>query len=188
MSDAIFTKLTIDGLRDTLQQIGYRAESLTDPIANVTYLRSSTGGIGFDVRPGNSAADQSGAFSDVALLAILQVQGDLPLEIVNRWNVGRRFARLQFSKPYLVLNMDILVAGGTTLSNLRAQIEVWDRLLQDLIAYLREELRTLNVNQQAAPVSATSEQSSQGPQEIQAAKTAAPAAKASTATTSSSLQ
>src|ERR1700744_74120 len=147
MSDTILTKLTIAGLRDTLQQIGYRAESLTDPIANVTYLRSSTGGIGFDLRPGNQANDQSGAFSDIALLAILQVQGDLPLEIVNRWNVSRRFARLQFSKPYLVLSMDVLLAGGTTAANLRANVEIWDRLLQDLIAYLREELRTLNANQ-----------------------------------------
>jgi hypothetical protein len=185
MSDTILTKLTIDSLRDTLQQIGYRAESLTDPIANVTYLRSSTGGIGFDLRPGNQVGDQSGTFSDVALLAILQVQGDLPLEIVNRWNVSRRFARLQFSKPYLVLSMDILVAGGATTSNLRAQIEVWDRLLQDLIAYLREELRTLNVGQQAAPAP-TSALSSQASQEVQSAKTAAPAA--ATATTSTSLQ
>jgi hypothetical protein len=174
MSDPILAKLTIDGLRDTLQQIGYRAESLTDPIANVTYLRSSTGGVGFDLRPGNQANDQSGAFSDIALLAILQVQGDLPLEIVNRWNVSRRFARLQFSKPYLVLSMDILLAGGTTSSNLRANIEIWDRLLQDLITYLREELRTLNVSQQAAstPVSA---QPSQGVSEAQTTKSASPA-------------
>jgi hypothetical protein len=167
MSDTILAKLTIDGLRDTLQQIGYRAESLTDPIANLTYLRSSTGGIGFDLRPGNQAGDQAGAFSDIALLAILQVQGDLPLDIVNRWNVSRRFARLQFSKPYLVLSMDILLAGGTTTSNLRANIEIWDRLLQDLITYLREELRALNANQ---PVTAASTNAtpSQAVQEVQA--------------------
>jgi hypothetical protein len=183
MSDAILTKLTIDGLRDTLQQIGYRAESLTDPIANLTYLRSSTGGIGFDLRPGNQAGDQSGAFSDIALLAILQVQGDLPLDIVNRWNVSRRFARLQFSKPYLVLSMDILLAGGTTSSNLRANVEIWDRLLQDLIAYLREELRALNANQPAVSAS-TIGASSQASQDVQATTTAVPSATA----TSTSLQ
>lgn len=184
MSDNLLAKLTIDSLRDTLQQIGYRAESLTDPIANLTYLRSSTGGIGFDLRPGSQAGDQSGTFSDVALLAILQVQGDLPLETVNRWNVSRRFARLQFSKPYLVLSMDILVAGGTTLANLRAHIEIWDRLLQDLITYLREELRTLNVNQQAAPAATANGPSSQGSQEVPAARTAAPAATAAASSTS----
>jgi hypothetical protein len=183
MSDTILTKLTIDGLRDALQQIGYRAESLTDPIANLTYLRSSTGGIGFDIRPGNQAGDQSGAFSDIAMLAILQVQGDLPLEIVNRWNVSRRFARLQLSKPYLVLTMDVLLAGGTTSSNLRANIEIWDRLLQDLIAYLREELRALNVGQQASVSASVSAASSQASQEAQVTKAAGPAT-----TTPSSLQ
>ncbi len=111
------------------------------------------------------------------------MQGDLPLEIVNRWNVSRRFARLQFSKPYLVLSMDILLAGGTTSSNLRANVEIWDRLLQDLIAYLREELRALNANQPAVSAS-TIGASSQASQDVQATKTAAPAATA----TSTSLQ
>jgi hypothetical protein len=184
MSDTILTKLTIDGLRETLQQIGYRAEALTDPIANVTYLRSSTGGVGFDLRPGNQANDQSGAFSDVALLAILQVQGDFPLELVNRWNVSRRFARLQFSKPYLVLCMDVLLAGGTTSSNLRANIEIWDRLLQDLVTYLREELRALNAGQQTAVSASANAPSSQPSQEVQTEKTAAPVATATLAPTS----
>src|ERR1700733_7119634 len=153
MSDTMLTKLSLDGVREALQQAGYRVETLTDPVANATYLRSATSGLAFDVRAGNRLAADDQGFVDIAFSAVLQVQGDLPLELVNRWNVSRRFARLQFSAPFLVFCMDVSAAGGVSSNYLRAQIEIWDRLAQDLIAYLRDELRKLGApnNAGAAP-------------------------------------
>ena len=144
MSDLVHT-LTLDSLREILQQTGYRVETVTDPVANIPYLRSATGGLGFDVRPGNRLAgqrldDKNPGFADLAFVAVLQVQGELSLDLVNRWNVGRRFARLQYSPPFLALSMDVSVAGGVGPGHLRAQIEIWDRLVQELIGYLRDEL------------------------------------------------
>jgi hypothetical protein len=143
MSDATITKLTLDSLRDLFQLAGYRVETLTDPVANLSYLRSGTNGLAFDVRPGNRIAGDEQSFIDVALIAVLQVQGELPLDLVNRWNATRRFARLQLSPPFLALSLDFSVAGGVTQNNLRAQIEIWDHLVQQLVAYLREELANL---------------------------------------------
>ncbi len=140
MSDTTITHLTLDSLRDVLQQAGYRVETVTDPVANIEYLRSATAGMTFDVRPGNRLAGADGHFADVAFVAVLQVQGDLPLDLINRWNATRRFARLQLSAPFLVLSLDVTVAGGVTQNHLRAHIEIWDHLVQQLIAYLREEL------------------------------------------------
>ncbi len=151
MSDTIITHLTLDNLRDVLQQAGYRVETATDPIANVAYLRSATSGLAFDIRPGNRLVDDSGNFIDVAFTAVLQVQGELPLDIVNRWNATRRFARLQLSQPFLALSLDISVAGGVTPNHLRAQVEIWDHLVQQLIAYLREELSRLTPANAAKP-------------------------------------
>jgi hypothetical protein len=142
MSDLI-TKLTLDSLREAFQSAGYRVETLTDPVANVQYLRSATSGLAFDVRPGNRFAGEEQSFADVALVAPLQVQGELPLDVVNRWNTTRRFGRLQLSHPFLVFCLDVCVAGGVTPNNLRAQIEIWDRLVQELISYLRDELSKL---------------------------------------------
>jgi hypothetical protein len=152
MSDQPIVKLTLNSLREALQQVGYRVEEITDPVANVQYLRSATGGLVFDVRPGNRLADPDGGFFDVAFTAVLQIQGDLPLDLINRWNVTRRFARLQHSPPFLVFTLDVSVAGGVTSAYLRAQIEIWDRLVQDLIVYLRDELRKLTVANNATPV------------------------------------
>ncbi|MBB4198987.1 hypothetical protein CCR94_08150 [Rhodoblastus sphagnicola] len=149
MSETVIAKLTLESLRDTLQTLGYRVETMTDPVANVTCLRSATNGCGFEIRPGNPIPGGD-EFVDAALVAVLQVQGDLPLGIVNQWNVSRRFARLQLSSPFLALTQDISVVGGVTPSHLRSQIEIWDRLIQELIVYLRTELSKL-VSNQAAP-------------------------------------
>lgn len=154
MSDVSITKLTLDGLRDSLQQVGYRVEAATDPVAGVAYLRSATGGLAFDIRPGNQLPDADGGFVDVAFTAVLQVQGELPLDLVNRWNATRRFARLQLSQAFLVFCLDISVAGGVMPDYLRAQIEIWDGLVQELIAYLRDELRQLSAKTDPAPPAA----------------------------------
>ena len=150
MSDATMPELTPDGLREAFQLAGYRIETMTDPVSNAIYFRSATSGLAFDIRPGNRASDAP-SFLDVALVAVLQVQGELPLDLINRWNVTRRFGRLQLSQPFLVLSLDLLVAGGVTTNHLRAQIEIWDHLIQQLIAYLREELPKLPASAGANP-------------------------------------
>ncbi len=135
--------VALDSLRDILQQAGYRVETVADPVANVPYLRSATGGLAFDIRPGNRLPNEAQGFADVAFTAVLQIQGELPLDLVNRWNATRRFARLQLSQTFLVFCMDVSISGGVAPNHVRAQIEIWDRLVQELIAYLREELPKL---------------------------------------------
>jgi hypothetical protein len=153
MSDANVTKLSLDDLRELFQAAGFRVETVTDPVAGLAYLRSATGGLAFDVRPGNRIAGTDDIV-DLALVAPLQVQGELPLEIVNRWNLTRRFARLQLGAPFLVFSMDLVVLGGVSRAFLRGQIEMWDRLVQELVVYLRDELGKLAKPAPAAPVAA----------------------------------
>ncbi|WP_315719700.1 MULTISPECIES: YbjN domain-containing protein [unclassified Bradyrhizobium] len=143
MSETMIDKLSLDRLRELFQLAGYRVETLTDPAADVAYLRSATNGIAFDIRPGNPVPGDEPAFVDLALIAVLHVQGELPLDLVNRWNATRRFARLHFSAPFLVLTSDMSVAGGVAPSHVRGQIEIWDQLVQQLVSFLREELAAL---------------------------------------------
>jgi hypothetical protein len=140
MADVI-PELTIEGLRDIFLQVGYRAEIASDPDGNVQILRSATGGIAFEARPGNRLGGGGKSFVDFALIAGVQVEGELPLDVVNRWNTLRRFARLHLNPGLLLLAMDVSMVGGVSRDHLRANIEIWDRLLPDLVAYLREELQ-----------------------------------------------
>jgi hypothetical protein len=148
MSDMTIASVTLDELREFVQQAGYRVETATDPVAAVPYLRSATSGLAFDIRPGSRlAAEGEARFVDIALVCVLQLGGEAPAELINGWNVARRFARLQRGGAFVALCMDVSMVGGVTHAHLRAQIEVWDRLVQDLVVYLREGLRP----QAAAP-------------------------------------
>lgn len=149
MSETIIDRLSLDRLRELFQLAGYRVETLTDPAANLAYLRSATNGIAFDIRPGNMLPGDEQVFVDLALIAVLHVQGEMPLDLVNRWNATRRFARLQFSPPFLALSFDISLAGGVSQNHLRGQIEIWDQLVQQLVTFLREEFAALARPKQA---------------------------------------
>ena len=139
MTDAIIHDFTIEGLRDVLQQAGYRAETFTDA-SGATHLRSATSGLPFDVRLGNRLGNDGARYVDATLMAAFQVQGELPPALVNTWNNTRRFGRLHFDRGLLILDLDLVVAGGVMPAHLRALIEIWDRLIQELIPYLRTEL------------------------------------------------
>ncbi|MGT2504611.1 hypothetical protein ACVOMS_34925 [Bradyrhizobium guangxiense] len=57
MSDTNLASLTLESLRDLMQNSGYRVELVSDAATNVSLLRSSTAGFAFDIRPGNRLAN-----------------------------------------------------------------------------------------------------------------------------------
>jgi hypothetical protein len=138
--------VTLEELRTTLHAAGYRAEVVTD--GNISLLRSASNGLGFDVRPGNAFPGKPDHFSDVAFVAVLTVQGSMPLDLVNKWNRMHRFCRLFVDKPqgtdeFLVLTFDLSIAGAVSPGYVRTQLQIWDSLIQQLIPWLREELGRL---------------------------------------------
>ncbi|WP_080411815.1 type III secretion system chaperone family protein [Burkholderia ubonensis] len=106
-------------------------------------LTSASQGLGFAVRFGNvapqgDAEDSSPAhYLDYTLGCVLQVQGDLPAQMVADWNRTKRFARFASHGPLLALEMDVVVAGGGAVRYLRSTIELWDHLVQEFLLYLR---------------------------------------------------
>lgn len=135
----IISTFTPGQLQALLQQQGYRVEVISDE-AGGEQLRSATGGLTFYVRFGNRAEADS-TFVDATFYAGLRVQGELPFEVINRWNSNRRFCRLQRSGDVLVLEMDISAVGGVSQRHLLAMVEIWDRLAQDLIRHLKESMQ-----------------------------------------------
>jgi hypothetical protein len=149
MSDTNLASLTLEALRDLMQNSGYRVELVSDAAANVSLLRSSTAGFAFDIRPGNRLAADDKSFVDFTFSAWLNVEGELPLDIVNRWNALRRFGRLQLVPGFLAMTMDVSLIGGVAPNYVRAQVEIWDHLVQALVPYLREELQKITADKPA---------------------------------------
>jgi hypothetical protein len=149
-SELIFT-FTLDGLRENLQTFGYRVETIGAEGTGAILLRSATGGMAFDIRPGNRLPGETPIYADVSFVAAFSIQGgELPVNLVNSWNNLRRFGRLRLDQGSLRLDFDVSVAGGVTRDYLRAQTVIWDQLLQSLIAYLRTELPRLAVSAAAS--------------------------------------
>ncbi|KAA0942772.1 MULTISPECIES: YbjN domain-containing protein [unclassified Pseudomonas] len=146
MSELI-TSVTPQSLTELLQEAGYRVNQTEQN--GIVQLLSASQGIGFAVRFGNPAAEQS-SYVDFTYSCALRVQGQLPEGLAQVWNASRRFARLSLQGEFLLMEMDVVVAGvGAT--HLRSQLELWDRLLQEFIVYLRE------YSQQAAQLQAQAE-------------------------------
>ena len=148
MTDPTIVKaLDLEQLRTLLLQAGYRAEQAAQPDGGVC-LRSATGGLAFQVRfanplPGRDDDTDDAEFADAVFQTVFHVQGELPLSLVNGWNATRRFGRLYGVPGALALDMDVSVLGGVTAEHLGAQVAIWDRLVQDFLAYLRAEVPKL---------------------------------------------
>ncbi|WP_160106664.1 YbjN domain-containing protein [Pseudomonas izuensis] len=122
-------------LTQALQAAGYRVNQTEQN--GIVQLLSASQGIGYAVRFGNPAAEQ-GSYVDFTFSCALRVQGELPAGLAQLWNASRRFARLSVQGEFLVMEMDVVVAAGVSADYLRGNLELWDRLLQEFIVYLRD--------------------------------------------------
>lgn len=132
---SLIQSLTAESLTELLQRVGYRVT--TSEQNGLVQLLSASQGVGFAVRFGNPG-DQQGEYVDYTLSCALRVQGDLPAGLVETWNISKRFARMASQGAFLVLEMDVVVAGGVSENHVRAMTELWDRLLQEFLLYLRQ--------------------------------------------------
>lgn len=121
-------------MTEKLQSVGYR---VTPSEQNgIVQLLSASQGVGFSVRFGN-AATETNTWLDFTFGCVLRIEGELPLALVAQWNLSKRFSRLTVQEQFLVLEMDCIVAGGVSDGYLHANIEIWDRLMQDFLLFLR---------------------------------------------------
>jgi hypothetical protein len=157
--DEILSSVTPDLLRDLLQDAGCRvmiaAPSANAPSGSPPVLRSATNGLAFEIRFTDPVSQDAARFAGFALMAGLMVQGDLPSALISRWNAERRFARLFLQTNMLILAQDVTLAGGVGRDHLRAQIILWDRLVQDLLHYLRGELAKVSQSLSNLPAGST---------------------------------
>ncbi len=138
--------LSLGDMCKALQDLGFRAEIGTAPDGN-PMISSASGGVNFNLRPGNRNDD---GFVDFSLFVAFRVEPKLAEVAVAEWNKGRRFGRLYAPEGLVVLEMDVIVAGGVTPKFLRGNLEIWNRLLNELLTYLRDTGQRLDVLARAA--------------------------------------
>ncbi|WP_434657977.1 YbjN domain-containing protein [Pseudomonas sp. R3-56] len=132
---SLIEHVTPASLTEVLQAVGYRVNETEQN--GIVQLLSASQGIGYAVRFGNPTPTP-GQYLDFTFSCALRVQGELPAGLAELWNASRRFARLSVQGEFLVMEMDVVVAAGVSAEHLRSNLELWDRLLQEFIVYLRE--------------------------------------------------
>ena len=101
--------VSLQYLAEVLQGAGYRTNESEQNGGK--QLLSASQGIGFAVRPGNPVGEGP-EMLDFTLSCALRIQGTLPENMVSDWNRDKRFSRLTHQVDFLVLEMDVVVAGG----------------------------------------------------------------------------
>ncbi|MDZ4194608.1 MAG: YbjN domain-containing protein [Pseudomonas sp.] len=149
-TEEMIQSITPQQFAEKLQAAGYRVNQMEQ--GGAVQLLSASQGIGFAVRFGNQAVTE-GSFLDFTFNCALRIEGELPDGLTEVWNATRRFARLSRQGDFLVMEMDAIVAAGVSEDHLRSLVELWDRLLQEFVVYLRDYSRQ-NTQPAAAPVDA----------------------------------
>jgi len=179
MSDGTLAKLTLDSLRETLQQAGYRVKAVADPLANIPYLRSATEGLAFDRGSGDRAIGihalsrgcaVSLRFGDEIVMGTsgttrLTIRGSLRVNGedergagVTCWQIRKSFYRRVGSERLeFAIEADVILGGGIALGDVLADGGDVYHHLRLLITDARDTLRDLYVtdgspNGAASPV------------------------------------
>jgi len=99
-------------------------------------LHSASHGIGFQVLWGNARAP--GQYADFTLSCPLRVQGgELPAGLLDSWHRSKRFARVSQHGDFVVLEMDVLVAGGVSADYLFVSLQLWMQMMGQFFVFLR---------------------------------------------------
>ena len=110
-------------------------------------LHSASQGIGFQVLWGNAVSEDE--YVDLTLNCPLRIEGGvLPEGVLADWHRAKRFVRAAQHGDLVVLEMDILAAGGITPNHLAMQMQLWSQMMGQFFQHLRN-FTTKGVNQTA---------------------------------------
>ena len=143
----ILIALSAEQVGEAIKRIGCAVDTIEQD--GEIRLHSACHGVGFQVFWGT--AIQPGQYADLTLSCPLRVQGGtLPAQVLSEWNRTKRFARASLHGDFVVLEMDVVAAGGITSAHLRAMLQLWTQMMGQFFLHLRNFKPTSQEAQAAA--------------------------------------
>lgn len=119
---------------DAIRAAGCAVTSVQD--GQTVRLQSASHGIGFQVLWGNAVGPDQ--YLDFTLSCPLHVQGGkLPEGLFNAWHRTRRFARVSAHGDFVVLEMDVVAAGGVHADYVTVAMQLWTQMMGQFFLHLR---------------------------------------------------
>ncbi len=126
--------MTPDQVSEAIKAAGCSVTAIDNE--GVTHLHSASQGVGFQVLWG--AAAVPGEYADFTLSCPLRIRGGtLPPETISEWHRTRRFARVAQHGDFVVLEMDVLAAGGISTDHLTVMLRLWTQMMGWFLLHLR---------------------------------------------------
>jgi Putative bacterial sensory transduction regulator len=133
-SDELLLSLTSERVSEAIKAAGCAVS--IDEQDGVVRLHSASQGIGFQVLWGNKTAE--GEYIDLTLSCPLRVQyGALPDGLLAEWHRSNRFARVAQHGDFVVLEMDVVAAGGISPNHLAMMMRLWSQMMGQFFLHLR---------------------------------------------------
>lgn len=121
-------------MSDAIKAVGCAVTAIEQD--GVVRLHSASHGIGFQVLWGNAVSP--GEYADLTLSCPLRVQGGtLPEGVIGSWHRSKRFARVAQHGDFVVLEMDIIAAGGVSPAHLVLTLQLWTQMMGQFFLHLR---------------------------------------------------
>jgi hypothetical protein len=136
MSKDLISTVTTGTVQELLREAGLEARLAGTK--EQPQVVSAVAGINFNVRFGTPAKDGSG-WTDFTFSAPFTVDQEVSPVISAFWNRRNRFARVYRTQDQLLLDMDVIVAGGVTRANVKYLTAVWADVAQLFVRHLRAD-------------------------------------------------
>lgn len=121
-------------MSDAIKAVGCAVTAIEQD--GVVRLHSASHGIGFQVLWGNAVSP--GEYADLTLSCPLRVQGgSLPEGVLASWHRSKRFARVAQHGDFVVLEMDLIAAGGVAPEHLVLTLHLWTQMMGQFFLHLR---------------------------------------------------
>lgn len=132
--EGLLFSMNADQVAEAIKASGCSVTSIN--IDGVTRLHSASQGVGFQVLWGNALSE--GEYVDLTLSCPLRVEGGvLPEGLLADWHRSKRFVRAALHGDFVVLEMDVLAAGGITTQHLAMMVQLWNQMMGQFLLYLR---------------------------------------------------
>lgn len=132
--DLLLDAVTPAQVSDAIKAAGAAVTAIEQD--GVVRLHSASHGIGFQVLWGNPVSATQ--YADFTLSCPLRVQGGtLPESVPTAWHRTKRFARVAQHGDFVVLEMDVVVAGGVTPAHLAFSMRLWMQMMGEFFLHLR---------------------------------------------------